>query len=159
MSVNVVDPRDVVSVRGSWAAGGWFIVCRWLYWCVVAVLCTAPAVYRRPDGVAMVPLASRTRAAVEQAVDGRDGGPLLRNRWGNRMTRNDLAAAVAASPPTPTPLRAPCTPLVASPGCSLRDVQDIARQADLRTTIRYNHPRWAWRLAAVGQRPGVVQGA
>jgi integrase/recombinase XerD len=34
------------------------------------------------DKDASIPLAPRTRAAVEQAVDGRDDGPLLRNRWG-----------------------------------------------------------------------------
>lgn len=28
-------------------------------------------------------------------MDGRDDGPLLRNRWGNRMSRNNVAAAAA----------------------------------------------------------------
>jgi len=52
-------------------------------------------IHGKGDKDATIPLAPRTRAAVEQAVDGRDAGPLLRNQWGNRMTRNNVAAAVA----------------------------------------------------------------
>jgi integrase/recombinase XerD len=66
---------------------------------------------------AIIPLAPRTRAAVDQAVDERDTGPLLRNRWGNRLTRNHAATAVAT---------------LASRAC----VQDFARQADPKTTRR-----------------------
>ena len=52
-------------------------------------------IHGKGDKDATIPLAPRTRAAVEQAVDNREDGPLLRNRWGNRMTRNNAAAAVA----------------------------------------------------------------
>jgi integrase/recombinase XerD len=52
-------------------------------------------IHGKGDKDATIPLAPRTRAAVEQAVDDRDAGPLLRNRWGNRMSRNNAAAAVA----------------------------------------------------------------
>jgi integrase/recombinase XerD len=38
-------------------------------------------IHGKGDKDATVPLAPRTRAAVEQAVDGREAGPLLRNRW------------------------------------------------------------------------------
>jgi hypothetical protein len=48
------------------------------------------------DEDATVPLAPRTRAAVEQAIDDRDSGPLLCNRWGNRRTRHNPAAPVAS---------------------------------------------------------------
>jgi integrase/recombinase XerD len=49
-------------------------------------------IHGKGDKDATIPTARRTRAAVEQAVDGRDDGPLLRNRWGNRMSRNNVAA-------------------------------------------------------------------
>jgi len=63
-------------------------------------------IHGKGDKDATIPLAPRTRAAVEQAVDGRDDGPLLRNRWGNRMTRNNVAASTA-TPPTPSPSTSP----------------------------------------------------
>ena len=52
-------------------------------------------IHGKGDKDATISLAPRARAAVEQAVAGRDAGPLLRNRWNNRMTRNNVAAAVA----------------------------------------------------------------
>ncbi len=79
-------------------------------------------IHGKGDKDATIPLAPRTRAAVEQSVDGRDAGPLLRNRWGNRMTRNNVAAALNA-------------------GAHLRDVQDFARHADPKTTMRYDRNR------------------
>jgi site-specific recombinase XerC len=36
---------------------------------------------------AVVPLAPRTKLAIEEALQGRADGPLLLNRWGNRLTR------------------------------------------------------------------------
>ncbi len=44
-------------------------------------------IHGKGDKDASVPLAPRTRAAVEQPVDDRTHGPLLRNRSGNQMTR------------------------------------------------------------------------
>ena len=78
---------------------------------------TAPFESTKGDKDATSPLAPRTSAAVEQAVDGRDDGPLLRSRWANRMTRNNDA------------------------GAHLRDAHDVARHADPKTTMRYDRNR------------------
>jgi site-specific recombinase XerD len=101
------------------------------------------------DRDATVPLAPRTRAAVEQAVDGRSANPLLRNRWGNRMTRNNVAAAVAslareagiARRMTPHTLRHAAITAALNAGAHLRDAQDFARHADPKTTMRYDRNR------------------
>jgi integrase/recombinase XerD len=95
-------------------------------------------IHGKGDKDATIPLAPRTRAAVEQAVDERDDGPLLRNRWGNRMTRNNVAAAVAtlatragiARRMTPHTLRHAAITAALNAGAHLRDVQDFARHAD-----------------------------
>jgi integrase/recombinase XerD len=97
-------------------------------------------IHGKGDKDATVPLAPRTRAAVEQAVDGRDGGPLLCNRWGNLMSRNNVAAAVAslareagiARRMTPHTLRHAAITAALNAGAHLRDVQDFARHADPR---------------------------
>ncbi|MFO7959761.1 MAG: tyrosine-type recombinase/integrase [Nitriliruptoraceae bacterium] len=96
------------------------------------------------DKDATIPLAPRTRAAVEQAADGRDAGPLLRNRWGNRMTRNNVAAAVATLATRaeinrrmiPHTLRHAAITAAHNAGAHLRDVEDFARHADPKTTMR-----------------------
>ncbi len=49
-------------------------------------------IHGKGDKPATVPLAPRSRAAVEQAVASRARGPLLLNRWNNRMARNNVAA-------------------------------------------------------------------
>jgi integrase/recombinase XerD len=106
-------------------------------------------IHGKGDKDATVPLAPRTRAAVEQAVDGRDCGPLLRNRWGNRMTRNNVAAAVAslareagiARRMTPHTLRHAAITAALNAGAHLRDVQDFARHADRKTTMRCDRNR------------------
>ena len=106
-------------------------------------------VHGKGDKDATIPLAPRARAAVEQAVDGRDDGPLLRNRWGNRMSRNNVAAAVAtlatragiARRMTPHTLRHAAITAALNAGAHLRDVQDFARHADPKTTMRYDRNR------------------
>ncbi len=106
-------------------------------------------IHGKGDKDATIPLAPRTRAAVEQAVDGRDTGPLLRNRWGNRMTRNNVAAAVASLATraginrrmTPHTLRHAAITAALNAGAHLRDVQDFARHADPKTTMRYDRNR------------------
>jgi integrase/recombinase XerD len=106
-------------------------------------------IHDKGDKDATVPLAPRTRAAVEQAVDGRDDGPLLRNRWNNRMSRNNVAAAVArlareagiARRMTPHTLRHAAITAALNAGAHLRDVQDFARHADPKTTMRYDRNR------------------
>jgi integrase/recombinase XerD len=106
-------------------------------------------IHGKGDKDATIPLAPRTRAAVEQAVDGRDDGPLLRNRWGNRMSRNNVAASVAglaceagaARRMTPHTLRDAAITAALNAGAHLRDVQDFARHADPKTTMRYDRNR------------------
>jgi integrase/recombinase XerD len=120
-------------------------------------------IHGKGDKDATIPLAPRTRAAVEQAVAGRDDGPLLRNRWGNRMSRNNVAAAVArlareagiGRRMTPHTLRHTAITAAlnasrprsanvvvgATTGAHLRDVQDFARHADPKTTMRYDRNR------------------
>jgi integrase/recombinase XerD len=101
------------------------------------------------DKPAIIPLAPRTRAAVEQAIAGRNGGPLLLNRWGNRMTRNNVAALVAKlahlsnieKRMTPHTLRHAAITAALNAGAHLRDVQDFARHADPKTTMRYDRNR------------------
>jgi integrase/recombinase XerD len=46
------------------------------------------------DKPAEIPLNPRTHEAIDQALDGRIDGPLLLNRWGNRMQRHNAAAIV-----------------------------------------------------------------
>jgi site-specific recombinase XerD len=46
------------------------------------------------DKPAEIPLNPRTHEAIDQALDGRTDGPLLLNRWGNRMQRHNAAAIV-----------------------------------------------------------------
>ncbi len=106
-------------------------------------------IHGKGDKDATVPVAPRTRAAVEQAVDGRDDGPLLRNLWGNRMSRNNAAAAVArlareagiARRMTPHTLRHAAITAALNAGAHLRDVQDFTRHADPKTTTRYDRNR------------------
>jgi integrase/recombinase XerD len=106
-------------------------------------------IHGKGDKDATIPLAPRTRAAVEQAIDGRDDGPLLRNLWGNRMSRNNVAAAVArlareagiARRMTPHTLRHAAITAALNAGAHLRDVQDFARHADPKTTMRYDRNR------------------
>jgi len=106
-------------------------------------------IHGKGDKPATIPLAPRTRAAVEQAVASRDRGPLLLNRWGNRMTRNNVAAldtklAQAArieSRMTPHTLRHAAITAAPNAGAHLRDVQNFARHADPKTTMRYDRNR------------------
>jgi integrase/recombinase XerD len=101
-------------------------------------------IHGRGDKDATIPLAPRTRAAVEQAVDGHDAGPLLRNRWGNRMTQNNVAAAARLAREagirrmTPHTLRHAAITAALNAGAHLRDVQDCAHHAEPKTTMRYD---------------------
>ena len=70
-------------------------------------------IHGKGDKDATIPLAPRARATVEQAVDGRDDGPLRH-------------AAITAA---------------LNAGAHLRDVQDFARHADPKTTMRYDRNR------------------
>lgn len=74
-----------------------------------------------------------------------DGGPLLRNRSGRRMTADGATAALARlsraaglEQVRPHTLRATAITIALENDVSLRDVQDFSRHADPRTTRRYD---------------------
>lgn len=88
--------------------------------------------------------------ALDRAVDGRDGGPILRNTLGARMDRHaatrrlkHVAATAGIRMPKMHPhmLRYTFVTTMLDAGVSLRDVQIAARHADPRTTIRYDRAR------------------
>jgi integrase len=77
--------------------------------------------------VVLVPLPPAVGRAIDRAVDGREDGPLLRNRRGTRMDRHAGTRRLRH--------------LAATAGVDLRDVQIAARHADPRTTMRYDRAR------------------
>jgi integrase/recombinase XerD len=109
------------------------------------------AVVGKGDQRTLVPLAPRTVRAIEAALGGRAGGPLLLSNSGGRLDRHDAARIVArlarraglAKHITPHSLRHTMVTLALDAGVSLRDVQDAARHADPRTTRRYDRARHA----------------
>lgn len=98
---------------------------------------------------AVVPLPPRTVAALDPLADGRDRGPLLLTRAGSRMNRPAAARIVArltrtigcTKHITPHSLRHSAITAALNAGVSLRDVQEFARHADPRTTVRYDRAR------------------
>ena len=107
-------------------------------------------VWGKGDKIALVPLPPAVGRAIERAVDGRFGGPILRSRTGNRMDRHcatrrlqALASAVGVSTPRMHPhmLRHTFVTTMLDAGVDLRDVQIAARHADPRTTMRYDRAR------------------
>lgn len=101
------------------------------------------------DKTAVVPLPPRSVAAIEPIVAGRTAGPLLLTRAGTRMNRAAAARIVArlarrtgcGKHITPHWLRHSAITAALNAGVSLRDVQEFARHADPRTTIRYDRAR------------------
>lgn len=101
------------------------------------------------DKPAVIPLPPRTVAAIEPVVTGRMAGPLLLTRAGTRMNRPAAARIVArlarrigcGKHITPHSLRHSAITAALNAGVSLRDVQEFARHADPRTTIRYDRAR------------------
>ncbi len=100
--------------------------------------------------VVLVPLPPAVGRAVDRAVDGRDAGPLLRNRRGVRMDRHAatrrlryLAVQAGVRMPRMHPhmLRHTFVTTMLDAGVDLRDVQIAARHADPRTTMRYDRAR------------------
>jgi site-specific recombinase XerD len=100
--------------------------------------------------VVLIPLPPAVARALDRAVDGRDGGPILRNIHGGRMDRHaatrrlkHLAAAAGIRMPRMHPhmLRHTFVSTSFDAGVSLRDVQIAARHADPRTTMRYDRAR------------------
>lgn len=95
--------------------------------------------------VATVPLPPATSLAVDQALDGRQTGPLLLTRVNGRACRSSvvrtirrLAKAAGVSAHGPHALRRTVIQLMLAEGRSLREVQVFARHADPKTTARYD---------------------
>lgn len=103
------------------------------------------------DKPTVVALAPPTMQAVVAAIDGRSGGPLLRNAHGERMTPYNLCYLVAVLAReagirkhlTPHGLRHSAITIGLDAGVSLRDMQDFPRHADPKTTRRYDRARHA----------------
>jgi site-specific recombinase XerD len=111
-------------------------------------------VHRKGGRVALVPLAPRTAAAIDLALDERTEGPLLLGEHGGRGTTGRLTRAGAAyivqrvareagltKRLTPHSLRHGFVTLSLESGVALSDVQDAAGHADPRTTRRYDRAR------------------
>lgn len=98
--------------------------------------------------VDQVPLAPRTAHAIDELLAGRTEGFLLHP---DGMTRYQAARAVRRLAKTagitktisPHSLRHTAVTLALDSGVSLRDVQDLARHGDPRTTRRYDRARGA----------------
>lgn len=100
--------------------------------------------------VVLVPLPPAVARAIDQAVDDRTAGPILRNAHGRRMDRHaatrrlkHLAHTAGIRMPRMHPhmLRHTFVTTMLDAGVSLRDVQIAARHADPRTTMRYDRAR------------------
>ena len=100
--------------------------------------------------VVLVPLPPAVARAIDHAVDGLNGGPILRNTLGARMDRHAatrrlklLAETAGIRMPRMHPhmLRHTFVTTMLDAGVSLRDVQIAARHADPRTTMRYDRAR------------------
>src|SRR5215469_12292505 len=100
--------------------------------------------------VVLVPLPPAVGRAIDRAVAGRSGGPILLNSRGARMDRHaatrrlrNLArsAGVRIGRTHPHMLRHTFVTTMLDAGVDLRDVQIAARHADPRTTMRYDRAR------------------
>ena len=88
----------------------------------------------------------RTHQAVDQAVDGRSAGPLLRNQWHRRMQPHNAGAilrrlassAGVTVTVTPHALRRSYITIGLLQGVPLRDMQRAARHAKADTTVGYD---------------------
>jgi site-specific recombinase XerD len=100
--------------------------------------------------IVLLPLPPAVGRAIDQAVGGRTGGPILLNSRGTRMDRHAAtrrlrhlaeAAGVPITKPHPHMLRHTYVTTMLDAGVDLRDVQIVARHADPRTTMRYDRAR------------------
>ena len=98
---------------------------------------------------ALIPLPVPVLRAVRDAIGGRTAGPLLRNRHGERLSRQAAAgqlrrlardAGLTQHLSPHTLRRTFCTAGLVS-GVPLRDMQYAMRHADSRTTLRYDMAR------------------
>jgi Phage integrase family len=107
-------------------------------------------VHGKGDKVVDVPLPPAVGRAIDRAVAGRSGGPILRTRTGSRMDRHCATRRLQALAKTagvngtrmhPHMLRHTYVTTMLDAGVDLRDVQIAARHADPRTTMRYDRAR------------------
>jgi len=100
--------------------------------------------------VVLISLPPAVGRAIDRAIGGRSGGPILLNSRGVRMDRHaatrrlrQLAqtAGVRITRPHPHMLRHTFVTTMLDAGVDLRDVQIAARHADPRTTMRYDRAR------------------
>jgi integrase/recombinase XerD len=100
--------------------------------------------------VVLIPLPPAVARTINRAVHGRIDGPILRNVLGGRMDRHAatrrlkhlaLIAGVRMPRMHPHMLRHTFVTTMLDAGVSLRDVQIAARDADPRTTMRYDRAR------------------
>ncbi len=98
------------------------------------------------DKPAEIVLNPRTWQAIDQVVADRSDGPLLRNRWGNRMRRHNIASILVRlaktagirAHVTPHALRRSYITVGLQQGVPLRDMQRAARHTKADTTIAYD---------------------
>jgi site-specific recombinase XerD len=100
--------------------------------------------------IVLVPLPPAVGRAIDKAISGRLGGPILLNSRGTRMDRHAATrrlrrlaetAGVPITRPHPHMLRHTFVTTMLDAGVDLRDVQIAARHADPRTTMRYDRAR------------------
>lgn len=100
--------------------------------------------------VVLIPLPSAVARALNRAVDGSDGGPMLGNTYGRRMDRRaaiwrlkNLAGNAGIRMPRMYPymLHHTFVTTMLDAGVSLRDVQIAARHAGPRANMRYHRAR------------------
>lgn len=99
--------------------------------------------------LAIIPLPPRVARAVDQAAGDRSNGPLLLSRSGRRLDRHGATRIVRrlakragiAKHISPHSLRHSFITAALDAGVPLRDVQIAARNADPRTTTRYDRAR------------------
>jgi integrase len=100
--------------------------------------------------IVLVPLPPAVARAIDNAVEERLNGPILRNTIGARMDRHAatrrlkrLAGTAGIRMPKMHPhmLRHTFVTTMLDAGVSLRDVQIAARHADPKTTMRYDRAR------------------
>ncbi len=98
------------------------------------------------DKPAEVVLNPRTQQAVDQAIDDRATGPLLRNQWRRRMQPHNAAAVLKrlagaagiSQHVTPHALRRSYITIGLLQGVPLRDMQRAARHVKADTTVAYD---------------------
>jgi integrase/recombinase XerD len=107
-------------------------------------------VHGKGSKIVLVPLPPAVGRAIDRAVGGRAGGPILLNSRGTRMDRHAATRRLRRLADTagarigrthPHMLRHTFVTTMLDAGVDLRDVQIAARHADPRTTMRYDKAR------------------